>query len=173
MFLQIAILFLLILLNGVFAMAELALIGARRARLQSEAARGNKGAQSALKLLEESGRFLSTVSIGISLIAVIVSTVGGDSFVEPVSELLSVVPALVHYSHALAIGAVVVAISFCTVVLGELVPKRIAVGHPEKLAMLLARFMTGFAWLVTPIERLLSGAEALADPVRQPAAGLR
>jgi putative hemolysin len=173
MFLQIAILFLLILLNGVFAMAELALIGARRARLQSEADRGSKGAQSALKLLQESGRFLSTVSIGISLIAVIVSTVGGDSFVEPVAEILSIMPALVPYAHALAIGVVVVVITFCTVVLGELVPKRIAVAHPEKLAMVLARFMTGFAWLVTPIERVLAPDSTLVLKLLPVSSGAR
>ncbi len=161
MLLQIVILFVLILLNGVFAMAELALIGARRARLQTEADRGNKGAEAALALLRDSGRFLSTVSIGISLIAVIVSTIGGDSFVSPLDTAISFVPALQPYAHPLAIAAVVVAITFCTVVLGELVPKRIAVGHPEQLAMLLARFMTAFARIVTPIEWLLSGASTL------------
>jgi putative hemolysin len=161
MLLQISILLLLVVLNGVFAMAELALIGARRTRLQAEAANGNKGAQAALRLLHESGRFLSTVSIGISLIGVIVSTVGGDSFVEPLVNQFSRVPAIEPYAHTLAIGVVVVAISFLSVVVGELVPKRIALAHPERLAIALAQFMTVVARIATPAERVLSAASTL------------
>ena len=161
MLLQIPILLLLIVLNGVFAMAELALIGARRTRLQAEAANGNKGAEAALKLLHDSGRFLSTVSIGITLIGVLVSTVGGDSFVQPLVEEISLLPWLEPYAHPLALGLVVVTISFLSVVVGELVPKRIALGSPERLAMSLSRFMTVFAVIATPAERVLSAASTL------------
>jgi len=161
MLLEIAILFLLVLLNGLFAMAELAVVGARRTRLQAEAADGSKGARAALKLQADSGRFLSTVSIAITLIGVLVSTVGGDSLVGPLYGLFGLVPALAPYAHVLAIGSVVVVISFCTIVLGELVPKRIAVGNPERLATSLARFMTWFAVVVRPIELVLSGASGL------------
>jgi putative hemolysin len=161
MLLQIPILLLLIVLNGVFAMAELALIGARRTRLQAEAANGNKGAEAALKLLHDSGRFLSTVSIGITLIGVLVSTVGGDSFVQPLVEEISLLPWLEPYSHPLAIGLVVVTISFLSVVVGELVPKRIALASPERLAIALSRFMTVFAVIAMPAERVLSAASTL------------
>ncbi|MEI9987357.1 MAG: CNNM domain-containing protein [Aliidongia sp.] len=142
-------------------MAELALIGARRTRLQAECANGNKGAEAALKLLHDSGRFLSTVSIGITLVGVLVSTVGGDSFVGPLGEEIASVPGLEPYAHPLAIGLVVVTISFLSVVVGELVPKRIALGAPERLAIALARFMTIFAVVAMPAERVLSGASTL------------
>jgi putative hemolysin len=158
---QIALLFLLILLNGLFAMAELALFGSRRTRLQAEAEAGNAGARAALALLADSGRFLSTVSIGITLIGVIVSTIGGDSFVEPLVQVLSQMPMLAPYAHPLAIGIVVASISFCSVVIGELVPKRIAIGSPERLAMALSRFMTLFAAVAKPVEFVLSGASSL------------
>jgi putative hemolysin len=161
MLFQIPLLCLLILLNGVFAMAELALVGARRTRLQAEALDGSKGAQAALALLQDTGRFLSTVSIGITLIGVIVSTVGGASFVDPLAAELDLFPAIAPYGHSIAIGLVVVTISFLTIVLGELVPKRIAIGRPEQLAVALARFMTIFARIATPAERLLSGASTL------------
>jgi putative hemolysin len=161
MLVKIPILFLLILLNGLFAMAELAVIGSRRTRLQAEAANGNKGAEAAVKLLGDSGRFLSTVSIWITLIGVIVSTVGGDSFVEPLVAEFTLMPALAPYAHPLALGIVVVAVTFCMVVLGELVPKRLAVGHPERIATALARFMTLVSAVVRPAEWVLSNATEL------------
>lgn len=161
MLLEITILFLLILLNGLFAMAELALVGARRTRLQAEAAEGSKGAQIALRLIDDSGRFLSTVSIGITLIGVVVSTIGGDSFVGPLVAMISASEVLAPYAHAIALVGVVAGITFCTVVLGELVPKRVAIANPERLAVLLSRFMTFFAALVRPVEIVLSGATTL------------
>jgi putative hemolysin len=161
MLLQIPILLLLIVLNGVFAMAELALIGARRTRLQAESAKGNKGAEAALNLLQDPGRFLSTVSIGISLIGVLVSTIGGDSFVEPLVREFTSLPGVSPYAHSLAIGSVVVTISFISVVIGELVPKRIALASPERLAIAMSRFMTLFAIIAMPVERVLSVASTL------------
>ncbi|HLY56520.1 MAG TPA: hemolysin family protein [Stellaceae bacterium] len=161
MLLTILILILLILLNGVFAMAELALIGSRRTRLQAEAAEGGKGAQAALKLLANSGRFLSTVSIGITLIGVIVSTEGGDSFVEPLRAAFSTIPWLADYAHTAALVTVVATVTFCSVVFGELVPKRIAVSRPERIATLLSRFMTVISTIVKPAEWVLSGTTQL------------
>jgi putative hemolysin len=161
MLVKIPILLLLILLNGVFAMAELALIGARRTRLQAEAAEGNRGAGTALKLKLDSSRFLSTVSIGITLIGVLVSTIGGDSFVGPLVAEFEAVPPLAAYAHPLAIGIVVLSVTFLSVVLGELVPKRIAVSHPERIAATLAPFMTVVAAIVKPAEILLSAASSL------------
>ena len=157
MLLRILILFLLILLNGVFAMAELALIGARRTRLEAEAGDGRPGARSALRLKQDSGRFISTVSIGVTLIGVLVSTVGGDSFVGPLAEEFEAVPGIGAYAHPLAIVVIVAALTICSVVLGELVPKRIAVAGPERIAMALAPFMTLIAAGVRPVEWLLSG----------------
>jgi putative hemolysin len=161
MFFKIILLFVLILLNGLFAMAEIALIAARRTWLEAEARGGHRGAQVALKLLDDPGRFLSTVSVAITLIAVSVSTVGGDSFVEPLMVPLSGVDWLAPYAHTVALGIVVVVISFLSLVLGELVPKRIAVAHPETLAKSVAIPIAWFSRFAHPAERVLSFASSL------------
>jgi putative hemolysin len=161
MLMDIPILFLLIVLNGLFAMAELALIGARRTRLQTSAAAGDAGAKSALALLDNSARFLSTVSIAISLIGIVVATVGGDSFVQPLSEIIQTIPVLKPYAHALALISVVAVNGVFAMVIGELVPKRIAVAHPEAIARRLSGFMTVVSRIVAPAEWLLSGVTTL------------
>ena len=161
MLIEILLLLFLVMLNGVFAMAELALVGARRTRLQAAANGGNRGAQAALTLLGQSGRFLSTVSIGITLIGVSVSTIGGDSFAIPLAGVLAEVPMLANYAHPLAVGIIVISIAFLTVVIGELVPKRIAIGHPEAISSFLSRFMTLVMNVVSPAEWFLSGATNL------------
>ncbi len=162
MLFQLAFLFVLVMINGLFVMAELALVGARRTLLQAEAAAGNKGAAAALALLDDTPRLLSTASIGITLIGVIVSTVGGDSFVEPLATHLADLPLLTPYARPIAIGIVVVTISFLTLVLGELVPKRIALSQPERLARALAPFMAVFSVVAAPAEWVLS---AVSDGV--------
>ncbi|HEV2678373.1 MAG TPA: hemolysin family protein [Aliidongia sp.] len=161
MLIEIILLLFLILLNGVFAMAELALVGARKTRLQASANNGHRGAVAALALLNKSGRFLSTVSIGITLIGVSVSTIGGDSFAIPLAAAIETIPALADYSHAIAVGLIVITISFMTIVVGELVPKRIAIAHPEAISIFLARFMTVVTIVVSPAEWFLSGATDL------------
>ncbi|GGF34956.1 hypothetical protein GCM10011611_46480 [Aliidongia dinghuensis] len=161
MLLEILLLLFLVVLNGVFAMAELALVGARRTRLQAAANNGNRGAQAALALLSQSGRFLSTVSIGITLIGVSVSTIGGDTFVNPLADVLADIPGIGDYAHPLAVGIIVLSISFLTVVIGELVPKRIAISHPEAISLRLARLMTLVMRVVSPAEWFLSGATNL------------
>jgi putative hemolysin len=161
MLIEILLLLFLVMLNGVFAMAELALVGARRTRLQASANGGNRGAQAAIALLNQSGRFLSTVSIGITLIGVSVSTIGGDSFAIPLTSELERIPALVDYAHPIAVVIIVISISFLTVVVGELVPKRIAIGHPEEISSFLARLMTIVMNVVSPAEWFLSGATNL------------
>lgn len=161
MLIEIILLLFLILLNGVFAMAELALVGSRKTRLQASANNGNRGAVAALALLNKSGRFLSTVSIGITLIGVSVSTIGGDSFAIPLTAAIGTIPVLGDYSHALAVGLIVIGISFLTIVVGELVPKRIAIAHPEAISTFLARFMTVVTIVVSPAEWFLSGATDL------------
>ncbi len=161
MLIEILLLLFLVMLNGVFAMAELALVGSRRTRLQASANGGNRGAQAALALLNQSGRFLSTVSIGITLIGVSVSTIGGDSFVIPLTAELERIPVLADYAHPLSVGIIVISIAFLTVVVGELVPKRIAIGNPEAISSFLARLMTIVMNVVAPAEWFLSGATDL------------
>jgi putative hemolysin len=161
MFVKLPILLILILLNGVFAMAEMALVGSRRTKLQAAAANGDRGAKTALALLEDTGRFLSTVSIGIIVISIIVSTIGGDSFVEPVEEKLDILPWLVPYAHGLSVGIVVIVNALFALIFAELVPKRIALGAPEAIATRLAGVMTVFSRIVTPLEWFLSGTTEL------------
>src|SRR5215469_5962427 len=140
--LQLSVVLLLIVLNGLFAMAEAAMLASRQARLQHAADSGRRGARAALELAREPGRFLSTVQIGITVISVLASAVGSVTLGDRLASELERVPGFVgEYAHALSIGAVVVGISYVSLVLGELVPKRIALSRPEAIAAGFARFM--------------------------------
>jgi putative hemolysin len=155
--LQLAFVLLLILLNGIFAMAEAAMLASRQARLQHAADSGRTGARVALELAREPGRFLSTVQIGITVISVLASAVGSVTLGDRLATELERVPGFIgEYAHALSIGAVVVCISYVSLVLGELVPKRIAISRPEAIAAGFARFMRGFAAAAGPLEWMLS-----------------
>ncbi|HTS91606.1 MAG TPA: hemolysin family protein [Stellaceae bacterium] len=173
---QLGIVFLLIVLNGLFAMAETALVGSRRARLQHAADGGSRGAKVALELTREPGRFLSTVQIGITVISVLASAIGGATLGD---ELASTIAgssgALGRYAHAVSIGLVVVGISYVSLVIGELVPKRIALARPEAIAAGAARFLRGFARAMAPLNWLLNTSSNLIlrlIPVRPGAEGV-
>jgi putative hemolysin len=131
---QIAGIVLLILLNGLFAMSETALVSSRKARLRQRAEKGERGARAALELANSPNRFLSTVQIGISLIGVLAGAFGGATLAEPLGGVLRTVPALAFYARPIAFGAVVVAITYLSLILGELVPKRLALNGAESVA---------------------------------------
>ena len=150
------IVLLLILLNGVFAMAELAVVSARRARLQQMAEEGNKGAETALSLAETPNRFLSTVQVGITLVGIFAGAFGGATIAAPLASLLEGIPVVSEYSQGISLVLVVSLITFLSVVLGELVPKRLALQSAEQVASLVSRPMQALAVLATPIVRLLS-----------------
>src|SRR5437762_9637677 len=155
--LDLAIVLLLILLNGFFAMAEIALVSARPARLQPMAAEGNTGADAALELKADPSRRLATVQICITIIAVLLGTFGEATLGERLQDYLAEQGSfLADYAHAISMAAVVIGISFFSLILGELVPKRIAMIYPEGIAAALARFMRAMARIGTPIEWLLS-----------------
>jgi len=155
--LHLAIVLLLILLNGFFAMAEIALVSARPARLQPLAAEGNAGAEAALELKADPSRLLATVQIGITIIAVLLGTFGEATLGERLQDYLGEYGGfLADYAHVISMAVVVIGISFFSLILGELVPKRIAMIHPEGIAAALARFMRGLARIGAPIEWLLS-----------------
>ena len=160
--LQLSIVLLLILLNGFFAMAEIALVSARQARLQPLAAQGSQGAQAALELKSDPSRLLATVQIGITIIAILSGTIGeatlGDSLERYLIEQGGV---LASYAGAISMAVVVIGIAYLSLIFGELVPKRIALIHPELIAAALARFMRGMARLGAPIEWLLSASTDL------------
>ncbi|WP_428565865.1 MAG: hemolysin family protein [Solidesulfovibrio sp. DCME] len=131
----------LICVNGFFAMAEMALVASRKARLQTLAATGNARAKLCLKLRETPEAFLSAVQIGITLAGVLASAYGGATLAAELAEYLHTVPLLAPYAHALSLAGVVVPIAVATLVLGELVPKRLGLARPERLAMAAAPVM--------------------------------
>src|SRR5699024_6467080 len=129
-----SVILLLVLLNGVLAMTELAIVSARTSRLQQMADNGNKGAGIAIELASDPGRFLSTVQIGITLIGIANGAFGGATLTEPVARLLGNVPGFSSDSTQIAGILVVVAITYLSLVIGELVPKQLALQHPETMS---------------------------------------
>lgn len=152
---ELLIVLLLIVLNGLFAMSELAVVSARRARLQVLAEQGSKGAAAALKLTEHPGRFLSTVQIGITLIGIFAGAYGGATLSEPLAAWLTQYPAFAPHADALALTLVVALITYLSLIVGELVPKQLALRNPERIATLAARPMMVLAFCAAPVVHLL------------------
>ncbi|MEN2980125.1 hemolysin family protein [Tistrella bauzanensis] len=145
----------LILLNAVFAMSEMALVSARRPRLIERAAAGDRSAAAALRLAEDPTRFLSTVQIGITLVGVLAGAYSGATLAGPVADLLATVPALAPHARPIAVALVVAGVTFVSLVVGELVPKRLALANATTIAMLVARPMSVLATIATPAVWLL------------------
>jgi putative hemolysin len=157
--LHLSIVLLLIIVNSVFAMAEIALVSARKARLVPVAEAGNRGAQAALELKADPSRLLSTVQIGVTLIAVLSGTFGEATLGDQLERQLEAHPGFTaRYAHVISMAVVVIGISYFSLILGELVPKRIALLHPERIAAALARFMRAVSRVGAPIEWLLSAS---------------
>jgi len=158
---EIAILFGLIILNGIFAMSEIALVTARKARLQKLAEGGDTAASAAIRLGDDPNRFLSTVQIGITSIGILNGIVGEATLAHPFSIWLHRAGVEDPWAEYLATGLVVVSITYFTIVLGELVPKRLGQISPETIARLVARPMLWLAALTKPFVKLLSGSTQL------------
>lgn len=154
--LEFTIVLLLIVVNGFFALAEIAIVSSRRVRLQQMASAGNRGAETALALAQTPQRFLSTVQVGITLVGIFAGAYGGARLAAPLADLLGRVPWLARYAGGLSLFLVVALITFLSVVLGELVPKRIALGSAEGIAARVARPMQALSRLAAPLVRLLS-----------------
>jgi putative hemolysin len=152
---EILIVFVLIVLNGVFALSEMAVVSSRKARLQQRVNEGDLGAQTALHLAENPSNFLSTVQIGITLIGVLAGAVGGAAIAEPLAAWITDIPWLAHYANSIALGSVVLVITGLSLVLGELVPKRLALHNPERAASVIARPMLFISRLFSPLVWLL------------------
>jgi putative hemolysin len=155
------ILLALIALNGLFAMAEIAVVSSRRVRLEQLAAEGRRGARAALRLLDEPTRFLSVVQVGITLIGVLAGVYSGATFAGPLGEWLARWPLIAPWAGIGAYVVVVVGVTYLSIVIGELVPKRWALGHPERIAELLAPLLEAVAWLAAPLVWLLQGSTDL------------
>ncbi|MGH8645469.1 MAG: hemolysin family protein [Gammaproteobacteria bacterium] len=158
---EILVILLLVLLNGVFAMSELALVSSRKARLKVLADEGQKGASSALDLVENPGRFLATVQIGITLVGVLAGTFGGATITERLAAYLDSFPNITPFGEPIAIGIVVIGITYLSLILGELVPKQLALKNPERLASAMARPMTFLAKGVAPIVHFLESSSTV------------
>ncbi len=153
---EIAILFALIVLNGLFAMSEIALVTARKARMQKLVDDGDGAAAAAVKLGEDPTRFLSTIQIGITSIGVLNGIVGEAALAAPLAAWLVSLGAQQPFANYGATGLVVVTITYFSIVVGELVPKRIGQTHPETLARLVARPINWLAIATQPFVKLLS-----------------
>jgi putative hemolysin len=145
----------LIVLNGFFAMSELAVISARRVRLQILAEEGHHGARAALQLASDPGRFLSTVQIGISLIGILAGAYGGATLAGQLGDYLATFALLAAVAYNLALGLVVAGITYLSLIVGELVPKQLALGHAERIAVRIAWPMTLLSRLAAPLVSLL------------------
>lgn len=156
--LQILFIFFLILFNGVFAMAEIAVVSARKARLQQRVNEGDERARVALLLANNPSSFLSTVQIGITLIGVLAGALGSATISREVAVWIGQIPILAPYSHAIAIALVVALITYLSLVLGELAPKRIAIEDAEGIASNLAVPMHWLSKMAGPLVRLLSAS---------------
>jgi putative hemolysin len=146
----------LLVLNGLFSMSELAIVTAKRVRLERLADRGNSGARAALGIAANPGDFLSTVQVGITLVGVIASVYGGATIAKQLALRLAPVSWIGDRAEAVSLALVVAAITFLSVIMGELVPKRIALGNPERIACLVALPMRLVSRAGAPLVRVLT-----------------
>ncbi len=154
-----ALLILLMLFaNGIFAMSEMAIVSARKARLEQRAEQGDAGARAALELAQSPNRFLSTVQIGITLIGILAGAFGGATIAEEIEAMLLPIPWIAPYSEAIGVGVVVLVTTYLSLIIGELVPKRLALNSAERVAAAVARPMQILSALAKPAVVLLTAS---------------
>jgi putative hemolysin len=153
---EIIIILILIVLNGFFALSEIALISAKKSRLKQRANQGNKKAQDALSLARKPSEMLSTIQIGITSIGIIAGVFGGATIAERIEEALKVYPLFSSYSEPISVFIVIVPITYLSLIIGELVPKQIALASPEKISLRVARPIRFFMKIARPFVGLLS-----------------
>ncbi len=154
--LELVFVVLLLLANGIFAMAEIAVVASRKARLKTLVDEGSAGARLALDLALSPGKFLSTVQVGITLVGVLAGAVGGARIADALAVPLGNVPVIGAHAEVLALFVVVGIITYFSVIIGELVPKRLALNNPERIAAALARPMNGLSIAASPLVNLLN-----------------
>jgi putative hemolysin len=147
---------LLVITNGVFAMSEIAVVSARKVRLQQRADAGDRGAHIALELANTPNQFLSTIQIGITLIGILAGAFGGATLAKELAAELSRIQWLAPYSDAIGVSMVVVGITYLSLVVGELAPKRLALNNAERIASTVAPWMQTLSRVASPAVRLLS-----------------
>jgi putative hemolysin len=166
-FLEILVVLLLTFFNGLLAMSEMAVVSSRRSRLQHLAGRDSRGAKIVLRLIDDPSRFLSTIQIGITLVGILAGAFSGATLADRLGDWLDTFPGIAPRGDTIAIGIVVVAITYLSLIVGELVPKRIALGNPERVASLVAPTMQQLARLAGPAVWLLrNSTEAVLSALR-------
>jgi putative hemolysin len=155
-FIEIAFIFGLILLNGFFSMSEMAIVSARKARLKAKAEAGKKSYAAALDAAERPARFLSTIQIGITLIGTLAGAFGGATIARPLAAAFAGLPPIAPYAEALSVGLVVLTITVLSIVLGELVPKQLALARPEGVAAAVVPILNVISLVFRPLVSILS-----------------
>jgi len=155
------ILLLLFMLNGFFAMGEMAVVSSRRARLKTKADEGKKSYLRAMKTSEDPSSFLSGIQIWITLIGTLSGAFGGATIAQNIARLIAKVPFLARYASTIGLAAVVIIITFVSIIVGELVPKRIALSSPERIAAATVGPIRVMAAVFRPLEKFLSAVSSL------------
>jgi putative hemolysin len=151
LYLELLIVLFLTLMNGMLAMSELAVVSSRKSRLKHLANQGRRGARAALRLIDDPSRFLSTVQIGITLVGIIAGAFSGATLGQRLGVWLNTFPLISPYGNSVGIGITVVGITYLSLIIGELVPKRIALAQPERIASLVAGPMRGLSLAAAPV----------------------
>ena len=154
--LEISIVLVLLLANGIFAMTEIAIVSSRKGLLQSMAEKGNSGASRALKLADSPNRFLSTVQIGITLVGIVAGALGSGTVASKLAEFLGVLPLIGEYARPASLVIVIGILTYLSLVIGELVPKRLAMKYPEAIASAMSGPMAALSNVASPVVSLLS-----------------
>jgi putative hemolysin len=154
--LEISIVLILLVANGIFAMTEIAIVSSRKALLQGMADKGNKGAAKALKLSESPNRFLSTVQIGITLVGIVAGALGSGTVAERLAEVITPLPYVGAYAMQISLAIVIGILTYLSLIIGELVPKRLAMKFPETIASGMAAPMAAISTMASPAVSLLS-----------------
>jgi len=158
---EIALILLMVIANGAFAMSEIAIVSARKARLHRLAESGNSSAKEALRMAESPDQMLATVQVGITLVGTLAGAFGGATIAEQMAPSLAGLPWIGPHAEAVSLGLVVVAITYFSLILGELVPKRIALAAPERIAMLSARPIGWLSRAASPLVSFLGASSTL------------
>ena len=153
---DILLIFLLLLANGVFAMTEIAIVSSKRAVLLAKAENGHKGAKLALSLAENPSKFLSTVQVGITLVSIVSGVFGGARLSNQLAQVLIPIPFIGVYAETLAFLVVIGSLTYFSLIIGELVPKSLAMRYPETIACAMARPMSALAYWTSPLIKILS-----------------
>jgi putative hemolysin len=153
---EILVLAILILINGLFALSEIALVSSKRARIENQKRKGSKGAQYVLKLLDNSENFLSAIQVGITLIGIVTGVYGGVNIADDIEPFFRNIEITSTYSSQIALAFTVVVITYFSIVIGELVPKTVALNNPEKVAVRVAPLIYYFSKIFYPFVKILS-----------------